>query len=392
MLIKSVMLENFRCFSEAQTVPLAPLTFLVGDNSTGKTSFLAAVRTLAQAAQRAAAPDFKAPPYDLGSYDEIAYSSGRGGSAAESFALGFEASLSASGDDPAASCRFKFDTTFVRSKHGNAPKLARRRFCWNDICTEQSPEQMPSEDTIKPEALRRAVKAVEELRLFASGPIRSRPQRTYDPIGRETDPEGDRVPTYLADLSRRNEDEWRRLKAALERFGRAAGLFDEIDVRRLGPRLGDPLQIQVRKYAGRRKGPFRNLIDVGYGISQVLPVFTELLRPDSDTCQFLLQQPEAHLHPSAQAALGTLFGNVAATGRQLIVETHSDYIVNRVRMDVRDGKVDLKPDDVALLYFERNGLDVRIHRIEWDDLGNVVDPPESYRQFFMIETHRSIGG
>ena len=62
MLIKSVMLENFRCFSEAQTVPLAPLTFLVGDNSTGKTSFLAAVRTLAQAAQRAAAPDFKAPP------------------------------------------------------------------------------------------------------------------------------------------------------------------------------------------------------------------------------------------------------------------------------------------------------------------------------------------
>ena len=53
---------------------------------------------------------------------------------------------------------------------------------------------------------------------------------------------------------------------------------------------------------------------------------------------FLLQQPEVHLHPQAQAALGTLFCQVAAGGRQLIIETHSDYIIDRVRMDVRDGQ------------------------------------------------------
>ena len=47
----------------------------------------------------------------------------------------------------------------------------------------------------------------------------------------------------------------------------------------------------------------RNLIDVGYGVSQALPVLTELLREDCSPV-FLLQQPEVHLHPSAQAALG----------------------------------------------------------------------------------------
>ena len=61
---------------------------------------------------------------------------------------------------------------------------------------------------------------------------------------------------------------------------------------------------------------------------------------------FLLQQPEVHLHPSAQAALGSLFCQVAAAGKQLIVETHSDHVIDRIRMDVRDGTSALKHEDV----------------------------------------------
>ena len=63
----------------------------------------------------------------------------------------------------------------------------------------------------------------------------------------------------------------------------------------------------------------RNLIDVGYGVSQVLPVITELLRSEAPPL-FLLQQPEVHLHPSAQAALGSLFCQIAGKERQIIVE------------------------------------------------------------------------
>ena len=125
-------------------------------------------------------------------------------------------------------------------------------------------------------------------------------------------------------------------------------------------------------------------------MSQVLPVLVQLVRPDGPPL-FLLQQPEVHLHPSTQAALGSLFCTRAASGKQLIVETHSDYIVDRVRMDIRDGETDLKPENVSILFFERSDLDVRIHSLRFDDQGNVLDAPDSYGRFFMNEMRRSIG-
>lgn len=109
-------------------------------------------------------------------------------------------------------------------------------------------------------------------------------------------------------------------------------------MRSLGQDDGSPFQVQIRKYGRKRtlKGPGRNLVDVGYGVSQALPILTELLRIDPpEMCLF--QQPEVHLHPSAQAALGSLFCSIAASSMQLIVETNSDHLLDRIRMDVRDG-------------------------------------------------------
>ena len=135
---------------------------------------------------------------------------------------------------------------------------------------------------------------------YASGPVRSVPRRTYDPAPATTDPEGRYVPMYLANLLLENRDEWEKLKSRLERFAKDAGLFDEISIRSLGSRESEPFQLQVRKFAGKVKGPKRNLIDVGYGVSQALGIVTELLRGDCPP-MVLLQQPEIHLHPSAQA-------------------------------------------------------------------------------------------
>ena len=226
---------------------------------------------------------------------------------------------------------------------------------------------------------------------FASAPVRSKPRRTYDPSLLIPDPEGEYVPTYLANMSRRDPDEWNQFKSRLEKFGRNSGLFDEISIESFG-RTDDatPFQIQIRKFGGKLKGNRRNLIDVGYGVSQTLPIITELLRPNAPP-MFLLQQPEVHLHPSAQAALGSLFCSIAGPERRLVVETHSDYIIDRVRMDVRDGTTDLKPEDVSILYFERGESDVKIHSIRLDEQGNVLGAPDSYGQFFMEETTRSIG-
>ena len=195
---------------------------------------------------------------------------------------------------------------------------------------------------------------------------------------------------YLADVFTRRKREWTELKRRLQEFGKAAGLFDEISIKRLGQRDSEPFQIQIRKSGSKLKGPLRNLIDVGYGVSQALLVITELLRPDAPPL-FLLQQPEVHLHPRAQAALGSLFCQIASRERQLIIETHSDHLLDRVRMEVRDGSGALKPEDVSILFFERDGLDVHIHSLEIDGEGNVNNAPESYRNFFMEETAKSLG-
>ena len=93
-----ITLENYRCFREEQSVRLAPLTLLVGDNSTGKTSFLAMIRALWDTAAEFKMPEFKEEPYDLGSFDEITHYRGSRGGRADDFRAGFEKSAKVESD------------------------------------------------------------------------------------------------------------------------------------------------------------------------------------------------------------------------------------------------------------------------------------------------------
>ena len=225
---------------------------------------------------------------------------------------------------------------------------------------------------------------------FASAPNHPNPQRTYDPMKLGSDPWGADVPSRFASLQFQDKAEWAALKAKLDAFGRESGLFDDFTVKQLTRVEGGPFQLQVRKFGKRgRKGPKRNLTDVGFGVSQVLPVLAALFRTNGPS-MFLLQQPELHLHPSVQAALGSLFCRTVEAGRQIIVETHSDYIMNRIRLDVRDRRTELTHEDVSILYFEREDPDVLIHPIRFDKDGNVLGPPGGYRRFFTDELNRSL--
>ncbi len=451
--MNEIKLKNFRCFRDEQTARLAPLTLLVGENSTGKTSFMAMIRALWDIASgsRIAVPDFKEEPYDLGSFDEIAHYRGGRGGRSDTFVAGFSSTLHARTGRTGGNEPYHLEVTF--GKKGAIPVLVRRRLTFGDTWIDERSEtgqdyvlrvgtsrgswELQEKDDFKTffgvddglifpliyylrEAVsrddeedtrftplsgspdfssedRRRLVSLTYFRLspfigprpFAGAPVRSKPRRTYDPSRPIPDPEGDYVPMYLANLYFQDREAWANLKKQFENFGRTAGLFDEINIRPLGKRNSEPFQVQIRKFGGGLKGPRRNLIDVGYGVSQVLPVVMELLREDAPD-MFLLQQPEVHLHPSAQAALGTLFCQVASAGRQLVVETHSDHLMDRVRMDVRDGVAPLKPEDVSILFFERKDLDVHIHSLRIDEEGNILDAPDGYRAFFMEETARSL--
>ena len=182
-----------------------------------------------------------------------------------------------------------------------------------------------------------------------------------------------------------NRDYWQTLKESLDRFGSASGLFNSLDIRPLGRHESDPFQIMVRI-----DGPPSNLVDVGYGVSQILPILVDALLADRGDI-YLLQQPEVHLHPRAQAALGSFFVDmVAAQSKRFVVETNSDYLIDRVRMDIRDRSL-LKSDDVTILFFERTGLEVTIHAMTIDKDGNLQSAPPGYRQFFLEEERRFLG-
>lgn len=452
-----ITVKNFRCFREEQTVRLAPLTVLVGENSTGKTSLMAMIRALWEVAYSRSEPNFKREPYDLGSFDDIVHHRGGRGIRASSIEAGFmtparmrstkfhkyEVAFEKRGTVPSL-CRIRLsiEGAWIKASLENqtwqisfgttngAWKINRKEDRYDRLAADIRPvlpsdfffvlrmididrksdfegfEALNGSEPPSKEDLRRIRQLVltrnnrryvgypEAPTLYASAPVRSKPHRTYDPAITSRDPEGDYIPMYFADTYSQNKKEWDNLKEALEQFGQTSGLFDEITVKPLGGKgkEGGPFQVQIRKAGKKTKGPYRNLLDVGYGVSQILPVITELLRQDIPP-MVLLQQPEVHLHPSAQAALGSLLCQVTSRRKdlQIVVETHSDNLLDRIRMDIRDQKTSLKPDDVSVLFFEPGDLDVQIHSLRLDKQGNVLDAPPNYRSFFLQETKRTLG-
>ena len=439
-------LENFRCFRERQTARLAPLTLLVGENSTGKTSMMAMVRVLWQVLVHGTLrPDFKQEPYDLGSFREIAHrASGKDGPT-EFFTAGFgignwksEATFEQGKiSTQVRKLRLQQERASIEwnvledgtvgleaetqrgrwahdgtAKKGKLPDIAGKPifedwspFSFLDL-TEDDLEIMSGSSPISERDFS-ALSGLLHLMLVALvgreqkytdfglptavAPVRSRPHRTYDPGPGFHDPEGEGLPALLAALAHSDEEQWNGIREKMEVFGRRTGVFDELRIRHLGCEAGsDPFQLQVRKQTGSEDGSWRNLVDAGYGVSQILPLFLEFTHPEA-TAMLQLQQPEVHLHPSAQAGLGSILCEVAASGRQLLVETHSDHLINRVRMDVRDGTTDLKPEDVSLLFFERSKEEGFIHSLRFDRQGNVLDAPPGYRRFFKDEVNRSLG-
>ena len=83
-----VAVSSYRCFGGEQTARLAPITLLVGENSTGKSSLMAMIRALWDAVYADRVPDFKEEPYDLGSFNEILHDTGLQEQAADRSALG----------------------------------------------------------------------------------------------------------------------------------------------------------------------------------------------------------------------------------------------------------------------------------------------------------------
>ena len=227
--------------------------------------------------------------------------------------------------------------------------------------------------------------------VFGTSPVRSRPKRTYDPTREFDDPEGGDIPIRLMRTRATDKDRWETLRQQLIDFGKRSGLFQNIDVKNFGGSMGNPFQLKFKV-----RGPNSNIIDVGYGVSQILPILVRILdppispRPLMAPSFFLLQQPEVHLHPRAQAELSSLLATLASEGnRAFLVETHSDYMIDRARVEIRKGNI--RPEDVSLIYLEPRGNVAKVHNISFDKMANMEGVPPHYGEFFLKEYRRLMG-
>ncbi len=426
MNITQFTMEEVRCFAERQQFDIRPLTFLVGENSTGKTTALACFQVLANYLKDGEV-DFNSEPYSMGIFKDIVRNSRKKD---KSFKLGF----TFTGDQEDV----EYTVECVEKKNGLEPAIESVTIKFTDgeiVFKTKDTNDLPFieisnyEDKLNKyhiditnfphildlnsfysiaygviglgirsrygdvgkNALQNYLKrkcdniGSIQIPVFSTSPVRSRPKRTYDPTREFNDPEGSDVPMRLMRIASTKKDEWEVLKQQLVEFGKASGLFENIEIQNLGGSLGAPFQLKVKV-----RGPNSNIIDVGYGVSQILPILVHILGPPQwRKTFFLLQQPEVHLHPTAQAQLSSLLASSANGDQSFIVETHSDYMIDRARIEIRKGTI--SPEDVSLIYLEPKGRVVNVHNISFDKMGNMVGAPTHYREFFLKETDRLLG-
>jgi predicted ATPase len=212
-------------------------------------------------------------------------------------------------------------------------------------------------------------------------PIRTKPKRIYESVKLIFSPEGDHTPLLIKSiLSNQFKENITReqFAKAIEAFGKQSGLFDKIAIENLGKHLSSPFILNIYL-----NGVPLKITNVGYGVGQVLPLLTEILVTHKGTW-FSIQQPEVHLHPRAQAALGEFLYNAATLSEKcFLIETHSDFIIDRFRLCIKKGE---SHPSSQVLFFERKNSGNIVTAIEIDEEGQYSEnQPKSFRDFFINE-------
>jgi predicted ATPase len=224
----------------------------------------------------------------------------------------------------------------------------------------------------------------EELfgRVFYLGPLREYPKRQYSWAGaRPADMgrRGERVVDAL--LASREEGEklargkGRKRMTVEERVAewlKELGLIDSFQVRAISKGVRQ-FEVWVRRHP---KTPDVLITDVGFGVSQILPVITLCYyAPKGST--LLLEQPEIHLHPGVQAGLADVMVDAMKTRDiQIILESHSEHLLRRLQR--RIAEEELEPQAAALYFCTEDEGESRLMPLELDPFGNIENWPEDF--------------
>lgn len=138
----------------------------------------------------------------------------------------------------------------------------------------------------------------------------------------------------------------------------------------------DTLQINVKN---------DNIADVGFGISQILPVIVHGLALDFEQT-LILEQPEIHLHPRMQMRMSDFLLSLSQTNHSVIVETHSDHIINRLVRRALEANDDSLINNIAIYFVENSADGSTINEIKINRIGGITDCPKEFFSQFASET------
>lgn len=424
--------DNYRGFSDS-LIPLKDVNFFVGENSTGKTSILSILKVL-HSQEFWFNGDFSVPGMEFGFFDDIVSKNSK---QKDSFTVG----LLTKSQDERNKFMNAFAIRFLNVDSSPFPKEIRYTYSDFDIHLKSSKASIHyklnrgpnfNQDN-KDEVFRNWISefktAKKGFKQFKVGPIRqifhkpysvinymshiilskdlankAQPIRSIDPVtelfsltanwtapirskpkglyqGHKVtpSPEGDHAPFVLKKILKDTSKGAVTFRDNLKEFGKESGLFDTIKTKPFGKGPTAPFELNVSFGSIDFK-----LNTVGYGISQILPILTETMLNRSSKL-FIIQQPEVHLHPRAQAAFGEVINKENENSKKrFCVETHSDFVIDRFRLCLSKRKQNTSSAQV--LFFERVGSNNRVTSIKIDKKGRYSEnQPDAFREFFLKE-------
>jgi predicted ATPase len=409
-LLTHLALTEFKCFENTGDIPLSPLTLIFGKNNSGKSTILQSLLLLKQTIETPAyGPrlNTRGPLYAAGSFADLVYGhrTSRGSSFSFSLTLtsGAKTRLDFSRDSELGIPRLASLTVepqegealaVKRSRGQGGPyelvigdrhiglegeanfSLVRNQFF--PLIGEAPPKVgAPNQKQIK--ARKNAVDSLNEIQhlletMRAVGAFRKAPVRRYEYEGRlpdGPDPTGESMAQVLiADARRRGKKRGETL-GLVNRWLRDISLVS-IEIKS----VAEEVRLYELRTRDRRSKQWANLADVGFGVGQALPVLVEGVRTPQGSV-YMVQEPEIHLHTDAQLAMADFLLDLSRKRRQVIVETHSEAMLLRVRRRIAEKR--LNPKDVTFLVVERghhNSSTVRV--LQSDKLGQIDGWPEGF--------------
>lgn len=222
---------------------------------------------------------------------------------------------------------------------------------------------------------------------FYLGPLREEPRRAYLHAGSGAVEIGQKG-EYVAQVLWMEKDQIIQFTPSREESVRDASLADAVveTFHRLGMLQSIKVssekqvvyQILLDLIGERKRGKSVTIADVGFGVSQLLPIVVMGLRAPRGSL-LLFEQPEIHLHPKLQAGLADFFLALTTSGRRVVVETHSDHLIHRLRRRIAEDRSDKLAAAVNILFVRpgEEGTGSAIHPLRVDPYGQIENwPPE----------------